>query len=106
MPRYVETAMGLFLLLAVYGIRYASVWRRKSRQGLRLSKAATVFVPAALMVCSVVFLSYLLPHGGEPWYWARWQALHALRALPGKQLVIVRYSPSHLPEEWYITGQI
>jgi len=100
MPRYVETAMGLFLLLAVYGIRYASVWRHKSHQGLRLAKAATVFVPAALMVCNVAFLSYLFPHGGEPWYWARWQALYALEALPGKQLVIVRYSPSHLPEEW------
>lgn len=99
-PRYLAMTWGLVILLAIYGIRYAAVWRRKSHQGLRLSKAATVFVPGALLVCNFAFLGYLLPHGGEPWYWARWQALHALQALPGKQLVIVRYSPAHHPEEW------
>lgn len=99
-PRYGETAWGLIILLAIYGIRYTSVWRRKSHQGLRLSKAAGVLIPAALVASNAVLISYVRPHGGEQWHWARWQALHALEALPGKQLVIVRYSPSHLPEEW------
>jgi hypothetical protein len=99
-PRYAESAWGLVILLAIYGIRYTSVWRRKSHQGLRLSKAAAVLIPAALVASNVVLISYVRPHGGEPWYWARWQALQALQALPGKQLVIVRYAPTHLPEEW------
>ncbi|MGA2992877.1 MAG: hypothetical protein ABSD88_20595, partial [Candidatus Korobacteraceae bacterium] len=35
--RYVATAWGLFLLLAVYGARYIGTWKRSTRQGSRIA---------------------------------------------------------------------
>jgi hypothetical protein len=37
----------------------------------------------------------------EYWYSARQQLSDALQSVPGKQLILVRYSPEHFPqEEW------
>jgi hypothetical protein len=103
--RYVEAAAPLVILLAVYGIRYISVWERKSHQGLHISRAARVFIPAACLLCMIISLmayGYRQIHPyPEPYFSARQHLQQGLEALPGKQLVIVRYSSSHIPyEEW------
>ena len=105
LPWYVGPARGLVILLAVYGVRYLGVWRRKSHYGLRISRAATVLIPATFLVYILVnsALSWgeITHQYPERYYTAREQLLRGLEALPGKQLVIVRYSPSHIPfEEW------
>ncbi len=100
-PRYTEPAWGLTILMAIYGIRYIGVWRRSTRQGQRISKAAFVLVPAAVFVFGLlVYLNEWTSHT-EYWYSARQQLSAALESVPGKQLILVRYSPQHFPqEEW------
>jgi hypothetical protein len=100
-PRYTEPAWGLAILLAVYGIRYIGVWRRRTRQGLSISRTAAMFIPAALVIINgIAFFAEWRSHT-EHWYSARQQLSEALQFMPGKHLVLVRYSPSHIPlEEW------
>jgi hypothetical protein len=105
LPWYVGPARGLVILLAVYGVRYIGVWKRKSHHGLRISRAAMVLIPTAfvvyILVNSVLSWGEIRRQYPERYYTAREQLLKGLEALPGKQLVIVRYSPSHIPfEEW------
>lgn len=103
LPRYVESAWSLVILLAVYGLRSIRVWRRSSRQGLRICTGAMLLIPLALFLFDGMF-HYVRARSGsdsETWYVARYQISGALESLPAKQLVIVRYSPSHVPsEEW------
>jgi hypothetical protein len=101
LPRYVEAAWGLLVLLAVYGMRYAGVWERKGRRGQRISRAAAVLIPMCIVIWIGVVEYQLRSERTNRWYDARREMLQRLEALPGKQLVVVRYSPSHLPlEEW------
>ena len=100
-PRYAEPAWGLAILLAVYGIRYARIWKRKTRYGLRISSAASVSIPVLIVfLIGLAHVSSWRPKA-ESWYSARQQLSEALEFVPGKHLVLVRYSPSHFPqEEW------
>ena len=100
-PRYTEPAWGLAILLAVYGLRYIGAWRRSTGQGRRIARAAAIVIPAALLL--IDGFTYLAGHASrsESWYAARQQLSVALESVPGRQLVLVRYSPSHIPqEEW------
>ena len=47
--------MGISDLLAVYGLRYMGVWRRKSRQGLRITRAAGVLIPTTIFMYTAPF---------------------------------------------------
>jgi hypothetical protein len=103
--KYVEVASGMIVLLAVYGLRYLGVWKRRSHAGLHLSRVAVMLLPASLLFTTGFLYSFestrITAEQTEPWWAARQQVLDALRVLPGKQLVIVRYSPLHVPyEEW------
>ena len=100
-PRYTEPACGLAILIAVYGIRYLRVWRRRSGYGLKISRAAVVMIPAILLLINgLTYAAHWHSHS-EFWYTARWQLTEALEGLPGKHLILVRYSSSHFPqEEW------
>ena len=102
LSRYAAPAWGLVILLAVYGIRYVAASGRENRQTLRVSDAVAIVVPCALLISALFSPGYTLSHRyPEPWYAARQEILRALESLPGKQLVVVRYSPSHsLFEEW------
>jgi hypothetical protein len=99
--RYTEPAWGLAILLAVYGMRYIGVWRRKTRQGLMISKAAAMLIPSAmLLIVSSLYIARASSHV-EAWYTARQQLSKSLELVPGKHLILVRYSPAHYPqEEW------
>ncbi len=100
-PRYTEPAWGLAILIAVFGLRYLGVWNRRNRRGLRISRAAVVLIPAALLLVNGLTYVAVWRLHTESWYDARWQLSEALKTLPGKHLILVRYSPSHFPlEEW------
>ncbi len=106
---YIAPARALLILLAVYGVRGIGVWRRQRHQGLRISHAARVMIPAALLASMIVSFgsaAYGVAHPyPESYSTARQQLLEGLESLPGKQLVIVRYAPSHIPfEEWVENG--
>jgi hypothetical protein len=106
LSRYVAPALSLLLLLAVYGIRYIGASGRKSHQGLRISRSATALIPAALFLCSAIDFGHSIAHRyPERWYAARQEVLERLTNLPGKQLVIVRYSPVHVPVEEWVCNQ-
>ncbi len=99
--RYAETAWALAILLAVFGIRYIAVWRRSTRQGLKISRAAALLIPAALLLVNGLLSFARWRSHSEYWYTARQQLSEALKFVPGKHLILVRYSPSHFPqEEW------
>ena len=88
-------------LLAVYGLRYMGVWRRKSRQGLRIARAAAVLIPTTIFIVYSIFFVIALRSHYELWYAARADLAKIFESMPRKQLVVVRYSPSHVPsEEW------
>lgn len=106
---YLGPVRAVVLLLAVYGVRHLGAWRRQSHHGLRISRMVAVCVPAVLLVylsCSLAGTAYGETHQQpERYYSARQRLLEGLESLPGKQLVIVRYSSSHIPfEEWVENG--
>jgi hypothetical protein len=99
--RYIEPACGLGILIAVYGMRYLRVWRRSNRTGLKISRAALVGIPLVLIMVNVFMYGPHKQARSERWYSARAQITRAMESLSGKQLILVRYSPSHFPqEEW------
>jgi hypothetical protein len=115
--RYAQAVWGLVLLLAVHGLRQIEVWRPRgrpsgesetpsarvatARQGLRMSRAAMALIPATLFLSNCVMFRVKSHSADESWCAARHQIMQAMEALPGKQLLIVRYAPSHFPiEEW------
>ncbi len=117
LARYVAPAWGLVILLVIYGLRHVALWRRrgvpgavKARvgafeklHGLRMVRGAIVLILAALILHNGGTLVYTLTHSHpEPYFVARQQVLKGLEALPGKQLVIVRYSATHYPEEEWV----
>lgn len=105
LPRYLPAAWPLVILLAIYGLRYIRVWRRQTRWGLRISRVALVLIPAGAIVWSSALYGAAAHSNASRhsilWSVARQQILQGLESLPGKQLVIVRYSAKHFPvEEW------
>src|SRR5215469_1821416 len=103
LSRYVAPALSLMLLLAVYGLRYTGVWRRKTHHGQRIARSATIIIPIALLLRVGTSFAYSLNQ--KRWYITRDVIERRLDNLPGKQLVIVRYSPEHIPvEEWVFNG--
>lgn len=105
LPKYAATAWGLVILLSIYGLRSMNLWKRRALGSLPTCRAAALFLPSALALCTVgLFLAgshEMKVNHWERWWTARQQLLEALSRLPGKQLVVVRYSKTHLPyEEW------
>jgi hypothetical protein len=119
LPWYLGPAWSVMILLAVYGLRYLALWGRGADQGLRflgstghrfgrgrqISQSAAVLIPSALLLW-VIIASIASGYGAlhpfpETYSAARQQLLDGFNTVPGKHLVIVRYSESHIPfEEW------
>jgi len=101
LSRYAQPAWALIMLLVLYGLRQIGAWKRRGHIGLQISRTAILLLPIFLLLANigVSFMSRRPRYA--PWYDARYELSQYLRLLPGKQLVIVRYSPSHVPsEEW------
>jgi len=102
-PHYVAAATGLFVLLLVQCLRHLHCWRWK---GKPIGAAIVRAVPVVCLTMIVLRIGAAATHVPiePPWKHGdidRADILRELEALPGKQLAIVRYSPSHSPHsEW------
>ena len=106
-PQHVAIAVGPFYLLLTAGMRYLYVNAMKARLRPERLMAAIVIC----LACSIsmhLTLDQLHPKIGAFWEWAhlkfgetRAAMTSKLAQMPGKHLVFVCYSPSHVPhEEW------
>ena len=93
-PHYVAPLVVTVFALIVEGLRYLRAWKVRSYPlGIALSRA--------FVICAIVLTPF------QPWGYqevevtSRARVAKELAADPGKQLVIVRYSPQHDPHaEW------
>ena len=97
-PHYAAPVMDLFLVVTIQSIRQARLWRWNGKPvGLALTRGIIL-----LCVISVGFIGYRLAQKDENrWDFQRARILQQLENMPGKHVVIVRYSPNHNPHrEW------
>jgi hypothetical protein len=97
-PNYLPPMAGVCYVIVLQSMRHLRQWRVRGRQ------AGLLLVRAACFVCCSVFLGYAITPYADPPYPGnldRAQILRHLESLPGRQLVIVRYSPEHnVVKEW------
>ncbi len=117
-PHYIAPFMAAFYALGLQAMRHLRVWKPERKPvGLTLVRLMVTlcFGLAGLRLAAVPL--HLTPAEWPPndWLWewygpgnygtARAQVVKSLDRLPGKQLVIVRYSPDHYPlDEWVYNG--
>lgn len=111
-PHYFSTSTALILALVLLAMRRMYRWRWHGRRsGLFLTRAIPV-----ICACLIVLRAAHGPRPGDEFYAEAWyqrgptsfgraSILRELNQMPGKQLVVVRYKPSHIPfEEWVYNG--
>ncbi|MFZ0819608.1 MAG: hypothetical protein WAM91_06030 [Candidatus Acidiferrales bacterium] len=105
-PHYAAPAVSVFLCLLVQMFRHLRRWKVHTRPvGIGLTRAIVLFVAAAIPIG--VYHAAIDPHTyyglqwGDP-NWQRAEIAAQLEAMPGQQLVIVRYSQTHhnILSEW------
>ena len=100
---YVAPALGLFYLLLMQCLRHLSLWRWRERplgQGLARAVIAVSIAMVVLRVTAVVAGAPIEPptRKGNPHKEA---IIRELQQMPGKELVVVHYEPTHSPHtEW------
>jgi hypothetical protein len=100
---YAAPIAGLLFAVVVQGLRHLRVWRRRTREGLLLSRAMPAICVAMIAVrLAAQPLGFLSPPVWPmTWYHtpdgnvARARVLATLSAMEGGQLAIVRYGPDH-----------
>jgi hypothetical protein len=103
LPHYFAPATGVLYILLVQGLRHIWQWRRgASHAGGAVVRAVPVVACAMILLRVAAVATHAQiepswPRGNL----ARATILTQLRALPGRQLVVVRYGNHHnLDEEW------
>lgn len=99
---YVAPGACLAIYLVVEGWRHLRLWRRAhpSLRGRRLGARLAATVPLVVLLALPVRAWELRADPAE-WYQQRAALQRRLLAMPGKQLVIVRYGDTHDPRaEW------
>jgi hypothetical protein len=104
-PHYAAPLTCVVYALLIQGLRHLRTLRFAGRAiGLALSRAVVVLVVLATVSGTYRLIRY--PESPYPWSWNRGggvenPARKQLAALPGKQLVVVRYEVGHNPNgEW------
>jgi hypothetical protein len=106
-PHYAAPAAGIIYVLFLQGMRHLRVWT------VRRKPVGTVLVGGLVAMCVVVLAVRLTQDPSQAWTWyANWpgntpraRIVSELDGLPGRQLILVRYSNSHNPEwEWVYNG--
>jgi hypothetical protein len=100
-PHYVAPGAALFAVPLVEGLRRLRLWRLGGRAfGRRLAAA----LPLGLLLLVPLRAAGLRPPNDD-WALVRERLQRRLAALPGKDLVLVRYDPRHSPHaEWVYNG--
>ncbi len=108
-PHYAAPFTVLFVAVIIQCMRHLRVWRPRGRKvGLAMVRLLPVVVVAMLLVRSIPAVGGLpMPPLHMTWYSSRpadrsrLEVSQKLESLPGKHLVIVRYSPDHnVWNEW------
>jgi hypothetical protein len=103
LPHYLAPATGLLYLVMTQCMRHMRTWQWRGRLvGPSLVRAIPIMCASMILLRLVAVLAHTQiepawPRGNLD----RVQAIHELNQLPGKQLVIVRYGPTHdVDHEW------
>jgi hypothetical protein len=107
-PHYAAPGTALFFVLAVQGMRRLRLWRRNgNRTGVLLVRAILPISVVMLLVVASAPAQFAMAWPDFSWYYfvpdrtPRSQILDRLIAMPGRDLVIVRYGEHHNPfNEW------
>ena len=107
---YAAPVTGLIFAVVLQGMRHLRVWRRGGqRPGILLARAIPVVCLAMVVLRAAAqpLAFYMPPDWPMTWYYTRpgnvdrARIESQLEAMPGRQLAIVRYKPSHNHfEEW------
>ena len=107
-PHYAAPATALLVILLIESMRRLQLWRRNGRRTGRFIVRSILPISFAVLlavVCAPAQFSKPGPDYG--WYYfvpsetPRDRMMQRLEAIPGSQLVIVRYGPNHHPfHEW------
>jgi hypothetical protein len=103
-PHYFAPALGLLYLILLQCMRHLQFWRPNGRPIGRLLVRAilpTACAMAMLRVTAVMARTQIepaYPRGNQ----TRATMLGLLEGLPGKQLVLLRYKNSHIPDDEYV----
>ncbi len=97
-PHYLAPGLPLLLLPAIYGMRHVRIYLRQTRRDHdRIFRAlAGTYLLTFAAQCAWHIVSF-----DHPWSLRREQIIADLELRPGKDLIIVQYTPQHSPhEEW------
>ncbi|MDR3406700.1 MAG: hypothetical protein P4L99_29715 [Chthoniobacter sp.] len=96
-PHYAAPGVALYIFVVVEGLRQLCLWRPEQGTGKS-------FVRWLCLLCVLtvpVVWGRLLSKNAEGWFRDRERVLAQFEAMPGKQLVFMRYSTDHNPNrEW------
>ena len=111
-PHYISPSTAVMLTLVLTAMRCTSRWQwHGQKSGLFLTRAIPV-----ICVCLFILRAAHGPFAADEFYAQAWYQrgpitfgraamLRELDQLPGKQLVVVRYKPDHIPfAEWVYNG--
>jgi hypothetical protein len=92
-PHYLAPGACLVTYLTVEGLRHLRLWRRHA-QGIAWGRLAAAAIPLAVLLALPVRAA-ALRNDDDEWHMRRAGLQRRLLALPGRQLVIVRYGFGH-----------
>jgi hypothetical protein len=89
------------MFAVIEGLRQLRLWRRDPGTGM----AFTRWLCLLCVLTVPVVWTRLLAKNAEGWFRERERVLTKLEAMPGKHLVLMRYSPEHnCNREWVFNG--
>jgi hypothetical protein len=96
LAHYFSPGLAIWYLVVLEGMRHLWVWRRRRRVGVAMVRviplvAAVIILLRLATAVSGIYIEETWPHGNL----LRAGIVKQLRALPGRDLVIVRYSLPH-----------
>ena len=100
-PHYFSPAVGLLYLILLRCMRHLRFWRWNGKPvGVSLIRAIPLIACAMVMLRITAVVAHAqiepaYPRGNQQ----RATALRSLEAMPGKQLVLVRYGKGHIPDD-------
>jgi hypothetical protein len=98
-PHYAAPVLGVFVVLFTNLFRYLRRWTYLGRPvGVGITRVLILFSAAAIPILAVVMTIDPQGFAGSLWghsNWDRARVANELSSIPGPQLVIVRYSPTH-----------